>query len=113
MDRHQTDQQFDEPDTMSDLRPQPNVGIQTVNATEFKARCLHILDRLSARELTSVTITKRGRVVAVLSPPGDPADAVRALHGCMRGSVSCPPEIDLTAPVLDEPLLADHSILHR
>lgn len=98
-----------------DHRPMeaPVATSATVNATEFKARCLQILDRLSARELTRVTITKRGRIVAVLSPPVDVTDAVRALHGCMRGSVTIPGGLDLTAPVLDEPLLADHGILHR
>src|ERR1039458_6269158 len=74
----------------------------TLNATEFKAKCLDILDRLSRRELTRVAITKRGRIVAVLSPPDDDAESVRDLHGCMRGSVLIPDDADLTAPVLDE-----------
>jgi prevent-host-death family protein len=38
-----------------------------MNATEFKAKCLAVIDRVHAgRE--SVTITKRGRVVARLVP---------------------------------------------
>jgi prevent-host-death family protein len=41
----------------------------TIGAAEFKAHCLEILDRLSTRELSRVTITKRGRPVAVLVPP--------------------------------------------
>ncbi|MDR3536287.1 MAG: hypothetical protein P4L71_07285 [Acetobacteraceae bacterium] len=113
MDRDQSSQSLDDSEALSDPSRQSGAGVQTVNATDFKARCLQILDRLSARELSRVTITKRGRIVAVLSPPVDLADAVRALHGCMRGSVTYPPEIDLTAPILDEPLMADHSILHR
>jgi prevent-host-death family protein len=60
---------------------------ETIGASEFKARCLEILDRLSAREVTRVTITKRGRAVAVLVPPDDPPDAVRRVHGFLRGSV--------------------------
>lgn len=86
--------------------------VTTVAATEFKATCLDILDRLSRRELTRVTITKRGRVVAVLTPPDDDADSVRDLHGCMAGSVTIPADVDLTAPVLDEPWLAEQGILH-
>lgn len=85
---------------------------QTINATDFKAKCLEILDRLSTRELTRVAITKRGRVVAVLSPPDDDAAAVRDLWGSMRGSVVVPAGVDLTAPVLDEPFLAEQGILH-
>ncbi len=37
----------------------------TVSATEFKAKCLAILDRVHATGET-ITITKRGRVVAKL-----------------------------------------------
>jgi prevent-host-death family protein len=39
-----------------------------VSATEFKAKCLSILDEVNQGKGT-VTITKRGRPVAVLSPP--------------------------------------------
>jgi prevent-host-death family protein len=81
-------------------------------ATEFKAKCLEILDRLAARKLTRVTVTKRGKIVAVLTPPDDPDVAVRQLHGFMRGSVIAPPEFDFTAPVLGEPLSAAKGRLH-
>jgi prevent-host-death family protein len=39
-------------------------------ASEFKARCLALLDRVHDHG-ESVTITKRGRVVARLVPAGD------------------------------------------
>ena len=38
-----------------------------VNATDFKAKCLAYLDEMD-RQGASITITKRGRPVAVLSP---------------------------------------------
>ena len=38
-----------------------------MNATEFKAKCLAVIDRVHAHR-ESVTITKRGRVVARLVP---------------------------------------------
>lgn len=38
-----------------------------MNATDFKARCLAVIDRVHSRR-ESVTITKRGRVVARLVP---------------------------------------------
>jgi antitoxin (DNA-binding transcriptional repressor) of toxin-antitoxin stability system len=85
-------------------------GTQTINASEFKARCLEILDRLADHTLERVTITKRGRVVGVLLPPDNVADAVRRLHGFMRGSVLVPPEIDLTDPVIDEAFTAEDGI---
>jgi len=39
-----------------------------VNATEFKAKCLSLIDKVEANGET-VTITKRGRVVARLVGP--------------------------------------------
>jgi prevent-host-death family protein len=85
---------------------------QTISASEFKAKCLDILDRLADRTLERVVITKRGRVVAMLVPPQDAAAAVRQVHGFLRGSVALPPGFDLTAPVADEPFAAAHGELH-
>jgi prevent-host-death family protein len=88
-------------------------GCRIVSASEFKAKCLDILDRIRTKELERVVVTKRGVPVAVLVPP--PADAVEVerLHGFMRGSVVVPPEIDLTAPIADEAFAADEDAIHR
>lgn len=86
---------------------------ETLTATEFKAKCLDILDRLGTGEIQRVAVTKRGRVVAILTPPPVAADEVRKLHGFMRGSVMIPPGTDLTRPVLAEPTDAEQGILHR
>lgn len=86
---------------------------ETITATKFKATCLEILDRINRRELEGVAITKRGRVVAVLGPPEDEAARVEELYGLLRGTVLIPPEIDLTAPILDEALDAAAGTLHR
>jgi hypothetical protein len=51
-------------------------------------------------------------VVAVLTPPDDPAAAGESLHGFLRGSVITPPGFDVTAPSLDESLLADEGRIH-
>lgn len=85
---------------------------RTISATEFKAKCLEILDQLGERRLSRVSVTKRGRVVAVLTPPTDGEAAVRGLHGFLRGSVVVPEGLDLTAPVLDEPLSAERGDVH-
>ena len=42
----------------------------SVAAADFKARCLALLDQVKDRG-ESITITKRGRVVARLVPAGD------------------------------------------
>ncbi|HBK04684.1 MAG TPA: prevent-host-death protein [Acetobacteraceae bacterium] len=85
---------------------------QTISASEFKATCLNILDRLANHELDRVIITKRGRTVGVLTPPDQLADAVRNIHGFMRGSVIIADDVDLTAPILDEPFTAENGDLH-
>lgn len=86
---------------------------ETISASEFKAKCLNILDRLASHELDRVTITKRGKAVGVLTAAPPAAEAVTELYGCMRGSVIIPEGFDLTEPVLDEPLDAELGILHR
>ena len=86
---------------------------QTITATEFKAKCLDILDRVRAHDYDRVVITKRGKPVAMLVPPDAPAQAVQRLHGFLKGSVIVPAGVDLTAPVLDEPLAAEQGDLHR
>jgi prevent-host-death family protein len=83
----------------------------TISASEFKAKCLDILNQLSARKLTRVTITKHGRPVAVLTPPDEAKDTVRQLYGFMEGSVVGLDDVDLTEPILQEPFLADDDIL--
>ncbi|MDR3533338.1 MAG: type II toxin-antitoxin system prevent-host-death family antitoxin [Rhodopila sp.] len=85
---------------------------QTISASEFKAKCLDILDRLASHELDRVIVTKRGQAVAVLTPPDQLADAIRNIHGFMRGSVIIAEDVDLTAPVLDEPFTAETGDLH-
>ena len=52
-------------------------------------------------------------IVAVLLPPEDAQDAVRQVHGFLRGSVVIPRGTDLTAPTLDEPFDAAKGRLHR
>jgi prevent-host-death family protein len=86
--------------------------METVNATEFKAKCLDLLDQVGSRQIGQLGITKHGRIVAVLVPPASSEDAVRQLHGFLRGSVFVPEGVDLTAPVLDEALDAEEGNLH-
>jgi prevent-host-death family protein len=50
----------------------------TLPASEFKAKCLHLLDEVAASG-QSVVITKRGRPVARVAP-------IAPLHRPLRGS---------------------------
>ena len=88
-------------------------GSETFSASQFKAKCLSILDRINRRELQQVVITKRGVAVAVLTAPEPEAASVERLHGFLHGSVIVPTEIDLTAPVLEESFAAEQGELHR
>ena len=83
-----------------------------ISATEFKAKCLDLLDQVGTRQVGPIGITKRGKIVAVLVPPASPEEAVQGLYGFLRGSVVVPDGVDLTAPVLDEPLDAENGSLH-
>ncbi len=56
--------------------------METMNASDFKARCLAILDRV-AQTGERLTILKRGRPVAEIGPPSptDTAYPQQALEG--------------------------------
>ncbi len=67
--------------------------MRTVQAADFKARCLTILDEV-ARTGETVTITKRGRPVAQLVPAtsrheGFPQDAIKGA-GRIVGDIVSP-----------------------
>ena len=83
----------------------------TITASEFKAKCLDLFDQLAARRLTRLCVTKRGRIVAIVTPPDNTED-LGDLHGFMRGSVVATDGFDFTAPALDEPLTADRGRIH-
>lgn len=96
--------------TMTAMTPSP-AGELTVSASVFKARCLELFKALEARKLARVTVTRRGKPVAELVPPREPPRP--SIWGCMKGTVHIAPGVDLTEPVLDEPLDAELGILHR
>ena len=86
--------------------------LHAISASDFKATCLDLLDRVAAGELEEIVVTKRGRPVGVLHPP-KPSAVPADLFGCMRGSVTVPPSIDLTAPLDLDPFDAEGGTLHR
>lgn len=74
------------------------MGTRFVTATEFKAKCLSILDEISTKG-GSVTVTKRGRPMATLGPVQQKAFKTSA--GMLKGKVD----------ISDELLMADTSHL--
>jgi prevent-host-death family protein len=59
----------------------------TINATEFKAKCLAILNDVETTGNT-VTVTKRGRPVATIGPAK--IKKFKSLKGCLEGIVVFP-----------------------
>jgi prevent-host-death family protein len=84
-----------------------------IAASEFKAKCLDLMDQLAARKLDRIVVTKRGRPVAVLTPPPTPEEVAEGLFGCLKGRLVAPADFDFTAPVLDEPLNAVEGRLYE
>ena len=69
---------------------------KTIGASEFKARCLKLIDQVHDTG-QPLTITKRGKVVAVLQPAGEEAEKPWLK---LRGTVKF--YKDPFKPVLDE-----------
>jgi prevent-host-death family protein len=72
-----------------------------VTATDFKATCLDLLDKIGSGQIASLTVTKRGKPVAVVTAPQPQRADIEALFGCMAGSVLVPDSFDLTAPAFE------------
>ena len=82
----------------------------TFTVTEFKAKCLDIFDRLGSGKLDRVEVTKRGKVMAVLTPPAGQGDD---LFGCLKDQTFVPDGFDLTAPIIEELPSTAAGVLHR
>lgn len=59
--------------------------MKTVGAADFKARCLRLIKQMN-QDREPVTITNRGRPVAILSPWPEHAPS-SSIVGAMRGTV--------------------------
>lgn len=85
------------------------MGVQ-ISVTEFKAKCLELINKLSRHEIDSIELTKRGKPVAVVSAkeqakPKTLEEAMadlRAWQASMRGTIKMlDPDFDLTQPIVD------------
>lgn len=83
----------------------------TFTVTEFKAKCLDILDRLGSGKLDRVEVTKRGKVMAVLTPPS--ASGADDLFGCLKNQTFISEGFDLTSPVVEDLPSTAQGRLHR
>jgi prevent-host-death family protein len=68
---------------------------RTIKASEFKAKCLKLLDEI-AQTGETIVITKRGKAVARIEPERKPA--MSSLSGCLKGQIEIvDPSDDLEA----------------
>jgi prevent-host-death family protein len=74
------------------------MGSRVVSATEFKAKCLALLDEISEKGGT-ITVTKRGRPVATVRPARK--RPFKSSEGMWKGKIDIP----------DDLLMADNSDL--
>ena len=87
---------------------------KTVSVTEFKAKCLGLIDDVGKRKLRRVTIMKRGKRVAELVAVTPAASKRKPFgHGFLKGSVVIPKGLDLTKPIFEGEIDAELGILHR
>lgn len=70
--------------------------MKSIKAGEFKAKCLSLMDEVAASG-EPVTITKRGRPVALLAPA---RASPKALFGALHGQVAV--KGDIVAPLETE-----------
>lgn len=75
---------------------EPEAPAQTepaIAVTDFKGRCLAVIDDVAQGRTGPVILTRRNRPVAAIVPIDDtPPD----LWGAMRGTVTIAPDTDLT-----------------
>jgi prevent-host-death family protein len=79
-------------------------GEVVITATEFKAKCLDLLDRVNSGEIRKVHITKRGKEVGQLvMPKSDLAEPwnPHSIFGCMTDETVLPDDLDIDGPIYD------------
>ena len=60
--------------------------MRTMKASEFKAKCLAVMDEVAATG-EPVTITKNGKPVAQLVPPDELGGRVKSIIGLHKGQI--------------------------
>ena len=74
----------------------------TLNVTEFKARSLALLEDIATGRLSKITVTKRGKPLAVVSPSPVAEEKRTVGYGFMKGTGRVMPGVDLTEPMFPE-----------
>jgi prevent-host-death family protein len=75
----------------------------TVSASAFKAKCLELLNRLDTGALERVTVTKRGKPIAVVERARTPRKPYKSAYGFLRGYIKLSPDYDPFEQVIEDP----------
>ncbi len=67
----------------------------TIPVTQFKARCLAVIERVATGKAGRVVLTNRGKPVAALVSI---SKALPNPRGALKGTVFIPSGVDITAP---------------
>ena len=74
-------------------------AVLEINVTAFKAKCLELFKQLEARRYDRVVVTRRGKPIAELRPT---EREIPDIYGALKGRAIIPPDLDLTAPILED-----------
>jgi antitoxin (DNA-binding transcriptional repressor) of toxin-antitoxin stability system len=75
----------------------------TIPVTQFKANCLKLFKRLEQGKLKRVTVTRRGKPVALVEPSRTKRKPLADAYGFMRGAIHLSPDYDPFEQVIEEP----------
>lgn len=75
-------------------------GAVVITATEFKAKCLELLDRVHSGDLKRIHITKRGREVAVVESAAASIEG-RSFIGWQADPACSLDGLDIDGPIYD------------
>lgn len=81
----------------------------TISATEFKAKCLELMEQGASRQLDRVHVTKRGKpfVTIEMKPETSEPRTFESIFGCMKGSTGISEDFDWETPLFSEDELAE------
>jgi prevent-host-death family protein len=72
---------------------------KSIGVTEFKAKCLGLVNDVEKGKISRVILTRRGKPVAELREHSrEPRHKVPKLHGALKGMLNLDPDFDLTTP---------------
>ena len=81
---------------------------KTISVTEFKAKCLELIEAGATHRLERVHLTKRGKPYVTLEVKAKGASPdFESIFGCMKGTTGIPEDFDWETPLYTADELAE------